>query len=71
VRDDRSSGDTAPAAVWFAYSPDRKGIHPQTHMAGFSGVLQADAYAGHVVPEFMLRRQSAPDVARSIFRPLT
>ncbi len=46
VRDDRSSGDTTPAAVWFAYSPDRKGIHPQTHMAGFSGVLQADAYAG-------------------------
>lgn len=33
-------------AVWFAYSPDRKGIHPQTHLAGFSGVLQADAYAG-------------------------
>ncbi|EHW61409.1 cytochrome o ubiquinol oxidase, subunit I [Escherichia coli DEC10B] len=26
----------------FAYSPDRKGIHPQTHLAGFSGVLQAD-----------------------------
>ncbi len=23
-----------------------KGIHPQTHLAGFSGVLQADAYAG-------------------------
>lgn len=32
--------------MWFAYSPDRKGIHPQTHLAGFSGVLQADAYAG-------------------------
>ncbi|HFT8411959.1 TPA: IS66 family transposase [Klebsiella pneumoniae] len=38
-------GLLAPA-VWFAYSPDRKGIHPQTHLAGFSGVLQADAYAG-------------------------
>src|SRR5471032_1879714 len=46
VRDDRPSGDTTPAAVWFAYSPDRKGIHPQTHLAGFGGVLQADAYAG-------------------------
>ncbi len=23
-----------------------KGIHPQTHLACFSGVLQADAYAG-------------------------
>jgi len=46
VRDDRPSGNKAPAAVWFAYSPDRKGVHPQTHLAGFSGVLQADAYAG-------------------------
>ncbi|WP_255419214.1 IS66 family transposase [Glaciimonas sp. PCH181] len=33
-------------AVWFAYTPDRKGIHPQTHLAKFAGVLQADAYAG-------------------------
>ncbi len=33
-------------AVWFDFSPDRKGIHPQTHPAGFSSVLQADAYAG-------------------------
>ena len=32
--------------MWFAYSPDRKGIHPQSHLAGFSGVLQADANAG-------------------------
>ena len=46
VRDDRPAGDTAPPAVWFAYSPDRKGIHPQTHLAKFEGVLQADAYAG-------------------------
>lgn len=46
VRDDRSAGDMAPAAVWFAYTPDRKGIHPQTHLANFKGVLQADAYAG-------------------------
>jgi transposase len=46
VRDDRASGDTPPAAVWFAYTPDRKGIHPQTHLSQFKGVLQADAYAG-------------------------
>jgi transposase len=46
VRDDRRSGSTQPAAVWFAYSPDRQGIHPQTHLAGFEGVLQADGYAG-------------------------
>lgn len=46
VRDDRNAGSALPPAVWFAYSPDRKGIHPQTHLSGFSGVLQADAYAG-------------------------
>ncbi len=46
VRDDRPAADTAPPAVWFAYSPDRKGIHPQTLLARFEGVLQADAYAG-------------------------
>ncbi|WP_018419944.1 IS66 family transposase, partial [Paraburkholderia tuberum] len=46
VRDDTRSGSTEPAAVWFAYSPDRKGIHPQTHLAGFEGILQADAYSG-------------------------
>jgi len=46
VRDDRNSGSVMMPAVWFAYSPDRKRVHPQTHLAGFSGVLQADAYAG-------------------------
>jgi hypothetical protein len=35
-----------PASVWFAYSPNRQGIQPQTHLAGFKGILQADAYAG-------------------------
>ena len=46
VRDDRPAGDTAAPAVWFAYSPDRKGDHPQQHLSGFSGTLQADGYAG-------------------------
>ncbi|WP_032230693.1 IS66 family transposase, partial [Shigella sonnei] len=46
VRDDRNAGSALAPAVWFAYSPDRKSIHPQTHLACFSGVLQADAYAG-------------------------
>jgi hypothetical protein len=46
VRDDRRSGSTEPASVWFAYSPNRQGIHPQTHLAGFEGILQADAFAG-------------------------
>ncbi len=46
VRDGRPAGDTAPAAVYFAYSPNRKGEHPERHLAGFAGTLQADAYAG-------------------------
>ena len=46
VRDDRPSGSKEAPAVWFAYSPDRKGEHPQKHLRDFSGILQADAYAG-------------------------
>ena len=36
-----------PPAVWLAYSPDRKGEHPQSHLSAFTGTLQADAYAGY------------------------
>ena len=46
VRDDRPAGDSAAPAVWFAYSPDRKGEHPAQHLEKFRGALQADAYAG-------------------------
>jgi transposase len=46
VRDDRPAGNKAAPAVWFAYSPDRKGDHPQQHLKSFRGVLQADGYAG-------------------------
>ena len=47
VRDDRPWGDPTPPAVWYAYTPDRKGEHPQAHLSGFTGTLQADAYAGY------------------------
>jgi transposase len=46
VRDDRPSGDKTAPAVWFAYSPDRKGEHPKQHLKLYKGALQADAYAG-------------------------
>jgi transposase len=46
VRDDRPAGGTDPPAVWFAYSPDRKGEHPRRHLKDFIGILQADGYAG-------------------------
>jgi transposase len=46
VRDDRPCGDSSAPAVWFAYSSDRKGEHPQRHLRDFRGTLQADAFAG-------------------------
>ena len=35
-----------PLPFWFAYSPNRRGEHPQAHLKSFKGVLQADAYGG-------------------------
>ena len=46
VRDDRPFGGSDPPAAVFFYSPDRDGTHPEQHLAGYSGILQADAYAG-------------------------
>ena len=46
VRDDRPAGDQVPPAVWFGYTPDRKGEHPRAHLSSFQGTLQADGYAG-------------------------
>jgi len=46
ARDDRASGDETAPAVLYRYSPDRKGEHPQGHLAGWRGSLQADGYAG-------------------------
>src|SRR6202140_2216075 len=47
VRDDRPFGGTGPPAAMFYYSRDRGGEHPQTHLAGYAGILQADAYGGY------------------------
>jgi transposase len=44
VRDDRPFGGAGPPAAMFYYSRDRKGEHPQAHLAGYAGILQADAY---------------------------
>jgi transposase len=46
VRDDRPAGGSDAPAVWFQYSPNRKGEHPQAHLKNFKGILQADAYGG-------------------------
>jgi transposase len=46
VRDDRPAGCEQSPAVLFRYAPDRRGERPRQHLTQFSGILQADAYAG-------------------------
>lgn len=48
VRDERPAAGTVAPAVWFAYSPDRKGEHAQGHLETYRGVLQADGYPGYI-----------------------
>lgn len=59
VRDDRPFGGHDPPAAMFCYSRDRGGEHPRRHLAGWSGILQADAYAGFA-ELYEARRQPAP-----------
>jgi transposase len=47
VRDDRPFGGTAPPAALYYASRDRRQEHPERHLSGFTGILQADAYAGY------------------------
>jgi hypothetical protein len=44
-------GPDPPAAVFF-YSPDRGGEHPEQHLAGYAGLMQADAYERFIVRPF-------------------
>jgi transposase len=46
VRDDRPFGGPDPPAAVFFYSSDRSAKHPEQHLASYSGLMQADAYAG-------------------------
>jgi transposase len=46
VRDERPWASGVPPAVWYQYSPNRRGEHPRRHLRRFRGVLQADAYSG-------------------------
>jgi len=47
VRDDRPFGGRAPPAALYYASRDRRHEHPARHLAGFTGILQADAYSGY------------------------
>ncbi len=46
VRDDAPFSGRAPPAAVYYYSPDRGAEHPERHLVGYSGIVQADAYAG-------------------------
>lgn len=46
VRDERPWAGSAPAAVFYRFTPDRRGVHPAEHLAGYRGHVHADGYAG-------------------------
>ncbi len=47
VRDDRPFAGGAPPAALYYFSTDRRMEHPSRHLAGWTGILQADAYGGY------------------------
>lgn len=47
ARDDRPWGSTDPPAVVYLYAPGRGAEHAIRPLAGFTGVLQVDAYAAY------------------------
>src|SRR5579862_264072 len=59
VRDDRPFGGKDPPAAMFYYSRDRGGEHPARHLAGYAGILQADAYGGYN-KLYQAKRKPAP-----------
>lgn len=46
LRDERPHAGVAPPAVLYRYTPNRKGEHCRAELAGFTGWLHADGYAG-------------------------
>ncbi|RUM11720.1 IS66 family transposase [Rhizobium phaseoli] len=63
VRDDRPFAGTAPPAALFHFSPDREKTHPNQHLAGWHGTLQADAYGGY---NDLYRADRRPAPVRSV-----
>jgi transposase len=47
LRDDRPFAGGAPPAALYHFSTDRRKEHPTRHLAGWTGILQADAYGGY------------------------
>ena len=59
VRDDKPFGGPDPPAALFRYSRDRSGAHPVEHLERFTGILQADVYAGYN-PLYVAGRSPGP-----------
>jgi len=59
VRDDRPFGGKDPPAAVFYYSRTRAGDYPRQHLAGYTGIMQADAFPGYD-QLYEARRQPAP-----------
>ena len=47
VRDEQPWGSAIPPAVFYKYSPNRKGEHPQTHLKTYEGFLHVDGFTGY------------------------
>ena len=47
MRDDRAFGGADPPIAVYVYAQNRKSEQPIAHLAGFSGVVQVDGYAGY------------------------
>ena len=69
LRDERPHRGSAPPAVLYRYTPDRKGEHCRAHLASFTGHLHADGYAGFgkLVPQD--RRQAWPGGRNCLLEP--
>jgi transposase len=61
LTDERPWRGSRPPAAYYRFSPDRKGERPREHLAGFRGVIQADAFGGYE----SLARSSVPPGANA------
>ncbi len=57
--DERPWAGDRPPAAFYRFSPDRKGERPRDHLAGFCGIIQADAYGGY---EALTRADQPPGI---------
>lgn len=46
LRDERPWAGPSPPSVWYRFTVDRKGEHPESHLSEYKGWVHADGYAG-------------------------